>query len=77
MPQRVRSAKATGARRENASPSGVTVTRLRVGNPLKATRGGTSKPASATMAAHSNGPRLNTTSMKPPAASANANGTDN
>ncbi|MNT54748.1 hypothetical protein D3C72_1919310 [compost metagenome] len=77
MPQLDRSAKATGDRRENSSPSAVTLTALRVGNPLNATNGGASRPSTASTAARPIGPRLNTTSMKLPTAKAKAKGTDN
>lgn len=58
-------------------PSDVTLTVLRVGKPLNATSGGTSNPSTASTTARTIGPRLNTTSMKLPAARAKANGTDN
>ncbi|KAG0756164.1 hypothetical protein G6F22_020378 [Rhizopus arrhizus] len=62
--------------RMSFSPSGVTLTALRVGKPLKATKGGTSRPSTASTAARPIGPRFSTTSMKLPAANAKANGTD-
>ncbi|MOA19082.1 hypothetical protein D3C78_1394360 [compost metagenome] len=49
---------------------------MRVGKPLNATSGGTNMPSTASTMASTIGPRLNTTSMKLPAAKAKARGTD-